>query len=374
MSWTSIIVVSAILAAAPRYAPAVVEVDEVARIGVVDGEPEYLFGRISLISALKDGRVIAADSQLEQIRVYDSSGKYLGDIGRAGEGPGEYKRLQSMTALPDGQLVVLSSPGRLTFFKIDDRSYVIDFSIPDYLHASRMLEYDNEGFVYVRALEEMPRPDEEWSFEWLKVSRSGEIVDRVAIPREDADPRPFVLVFPEGARQNFVTATKSTLSPKGFVVSGRNDRYSFVIHSNKGPINVKREVPVVKLGEQERREWQAWAEFFKDGHHIPESKPAFRELYSDSDGRIWVHRYVEARDYKVPPREPGDNRPVVSWREPTVFDVFSSGGAFLGTVELPGLTGASAFAGEHVWGVQSTDAGEQLIHWRVQGFVESPSE
>ena len=376
MSWTSIIVLAAFLAANPghTHTSTIATVEEVARIGMLEGKPEYMFGRISFICAMKDGRVIAADSQLEQIRAYDSFGTYLGDIGRAGEGPGEYQQLQGMRVLPDSQLVVLSSPGRLTFFEVGNRAYIREFSIPSYLHSPRMLEYDNEGFIYVRALKGTPRPNEEWSFEWLKVSRSGELVGRIAIPKEDADPKPITLVFPEGARQNFVTATKSAWSPEGHMVSGRNDHYSFVIHSDKGSINVSRDLPVIEVGEQEREEWLAWAEFFKGEYHIPYVKPAFRELYCDADGRIWVHRYVEAKDCKMPPRGPGDERPVSSWREPTVFDVFSSNGAFLGTVELPELTGASAFIGEHVWGVQSTDDGEQLVHWRVLGLARSPSK
>ena len=134
----------------------------------------------------------------------------------------------------------------------------------------------------------------------------------------------------------------------------------------------------MRLGREERSQWEAWAEYVNQNwpgskdYAIPEKKPAYRALYADPDGRIWVYRYVEAIDTHAPPRDPGDQRPVASWREPTVFDVFSAKGRFLGTVELPGLTKVSeaGIVGDHIWGVQSTDEGHQLVHWRIRGLGE----
>ena len=100
------------------YARAKVEVEELARVGVLDGAPEYTFGQISYVAALRDGGVIVVDWQLAQIREYDSFGTYIGTFGREGEGPGEYQRINGMRVLPDGQLAVLSTPARITFFDI----------------------------------------------------------------------------------------------------------------------------------------------------------------------------------------------------------------------------------------------------------------
>ena len=38
---------------------------------------------------------------------------------------------------------------------------------------------------------------------------------------------------------------------------------------------------------------------------------------------------------RVPPRPPGDRRPLLTWKERNTFDVFSSTGAYLGRVQLP---------------------------------------
>lgn len=128
-----------------------IAITEVARVGVLEGDADYMFGRISFVSALGSGGVVVADYQLEQIRVYDADGRYVGDIGSAGEGPGEYERVRGMRLLPDGQLVTLSAPARVTFFDVATREYISDFDLTSHLFSSRMLAHDSEGFLYVRA-------------------------------------------------------------------------------------------------------------------------------------------------------------------------------------------------------------------------------
>ena len=80
MKW--ILLSLALLMATATHARAGVELEETARVGVLDGPPEYTFGQISYVTALRDGGVIAADWQLAQIREYDSAGTYVGDFGR----------------------------------------------------------------------------------------------------------------------------------------------------------------------------------------------------------------------------------------------------------------------------------------------------
>ncbi len=63
---------------------------EEASIGVESGPDEYLFGQIGGVWADED-RIYVADYQVPAVRVYDTSGQYLFDIGRRGQGPGEYE-------------------------------------------------------------------------------------------------------------------------------------------------------------------------------------------------------------------------------------------------------------------------------------------
>ena len=99
---------------------------------------------------------------------------------------------------------------------------------------------------------------------------------------------------------------------------------------------------------------------------IPSVKPAYRDFYVGDHGRVWVHRYVEATKREVPPRSLGDKRPLLTWREPTTFDVFEPDGTFLGTVVVPVATSIRVWSGKRMWGVQTGDEGEQLVRWRIE--------
>ena len=70
---------------------ATVQVVPELRIGLADGDEHYLFGRIRKVAIGKDGTIIVADDKTPVLRMYDANGKFVRDIGRAGEALGEYR-------------------------------------------------------------------------------------------------------------------------------------------------------------------------------------------------------------------------------------------------------------------------------------------
>jgi hypothetical protein len=58
-------------------------------IGVVDGSPELMFSEITSVAADAEGRVFVGDRAGATIRMYDPWGDFLGELARAGDGPGE---------------------------------------------------------------------------------------------------------------------------------------------------------------------------------------------------------------------------------------------------------------------------------------------
>jgi len=63
---------------------------EEASIGVDTGDDPYMLGRVRSVAASSD-RIYVVDGQVPALRVYDWSGRYLRDLGREGEGPGEFR-------------------------------------------------------------------------------------------------------------------------------------------------------------------------------------------------------------------------------------------------------------------------------------------
>jgi len=63
--------------------------EEELKVGAIEGDPEYLFGRIGSVDADSRGRIFVLDAQAQHVRVYSSLGQYEQTFGGPGAGPGE---------------------------------------------------------------------------------------------------------------------------------------------------------------------------------------------------------------------------------------------------------------------------------------------
>ncbi len=66
-----------------------VETEPSLSIGRVEGDSDYLFGRVVSAGWLNDGRIFAGDEPAHTVRVYSPEGIHELNVGREGEGPGE---------------------------------------------------------------------------------------------------------------------------------------------------------------------------------------------------------------------------------------------------------------------------------------------
>ena len=96
-----------------------VELIEIARIGTLDGAPEFQFSSPSanIVVDHEAGEVFVAEPQTREIRVFSLSGEFLRRFGRAGDGPGEFDEAPTFAVARD--TVVALDRSRLHFF---DRS------------------------------------------------------------------------------------------------------------------------------------------------------------------------------------------------------------------------------------------------------------
>lgn len=89
-------------------------------IGQMEGDSVYLFQRIREARMLPDDRIVVADQGLSVLRIYDIDGTFLTQMGRKGEGPGEFESLSEMwIKAPDTIGVWDRGTLRLTFFASD---------------------------------------------------------------------------------------------------------------------------------------------------------------------------------------------------------------------------------------------------------------
>lgn len=73
-----------------------------------------IFGLIIEALSDEDGRVYILDQQLNTVMVFGPDGRFLKTISREGDGPGEIRRPNGMTMLPDGTIGISKAhSGRL---------------------------------------------------------------------------------------------------------------------------------------------------------------------------------------------------------------------------------------------------------------------
>jgi hypothetical protein len=83
-------------------------------------EEDYIFGVLNQIACAADGTVYLLDAQLNVVYVFSPDGEFLREIGREGEGPGEFRRPVDLFLTPDGNVAVLQRmPGKIVVLTPD---------------------------------------------------------------------------------------------------------------------------------------------------------------------------------------------------------------------------------------------------------------
>lgn len=105
--------------ATPSDGATTIKPQELWRAGGDDDE-DVIFGVVREIGVDDQGNVYLLDIQLNQVHVFDKDGNFLRDIGREGEGPGEFRQPSSMFIMPDGRIAVVQMmPGRIILLNPD---------------------------------------------------------------------------------------------------------------------------------------------------------------------------------------------------------------------------------------------------------------
>ncbi len=358
------------------------------RIGELEGAPEYLFGAIAGIAVGPTGAIYVADYQGPMLRMYDATGRFVRTIGRVGNGPGEYTALEGIRTLRDGRLATWD-PGNQRINLYDaSGNFLENYRVPSGLYSSENFAIDTAGNFYVKAHDMRKTPpckatpgqrtciyDGEVPGLLIKVSPNGIVIDSIALPVSGVRPS-FVLQTSEGVDRPFVRETVHAWSPHGYLVVGQTERYAVnLLRPGQPVLRIERDVNLVRVTSVEKAEYEAWIGFFNRSRStgsalelsIPSTKPAFRSLHVDEDGRVWVDRHVSAQQRPPTLRRPGDERPQHVWREPRTFDVFEPGGRFLGTIVPPRNTYLYVRRGNQAWAVQRGTSDEQyVVRFRIQ--------
>jgi hypothetical protein len=349
-------------------------------MGSDDDAPEYALGKIGQIVVRSDGSFFTYDWDDVQVRAYDARGRFVRAIGRKGQGPGEYLGAELMLVGDSLLLIGDFNNNRITTFGVDGR-YRRQLLLPrrPFISVAPVFSVGEDGHIHmaasrgVAALEGFNVP-----VQWLRLRLDGTIVDSMAAPPRRLQGRPFVLITGEGMRYSFPDEWVSAPMPGGGVVAAHTTEPIVVVAPTGGPVRrVERTWAQLPLRGAEKREWDAFVDYFnkRPGPRqtaIPDVKPFVRGVQVDSERRLWVHLYAEATRRSIPPRPASNPAPLLTYREPNVYEVLTLDGRWLARVELPSDTRLMAVQGLRLWTVREPPGESQrIVVYDLQADVQS---
>jgi hypothetical protein len=360
-----------------------------ATIGDRDSLDKYAFDNIGSVLVAADNSIWVVDGGIlsPRLRRYSESGAFLQQIGRRGEGPGEYEAPGGLAQMRDGRVLlrdgrgnrvnVYTSSGRIDTTWTFQRRYPWTRSSAGSPWVDTGV--DTTGVVWMRFESSMSSQGSGSAF--VRLRRDGSIIDTVPVPhvlRAGERASLFVssgrFVIPIAApyqshaswawhpRGNFATYNSSSYildvrvgSERSRGAGGVNDRV----------IRIQRTIPRVVVTPAEAADQRAYLRASVAGQRttgtfpeIPDSKPPIRSVRFSAEGRIWVQISTNSErfDPGVPASASGGRpRPVLKWRERPVFEVFEADGAFIGRVAFPVGAQPVFIRGETVWCVARND-------------------
>jgi len=95
--------------ATPSNGSTTVELEELWRLGGDTDDEDEFFGLISQVTLDDDGNIYLLDTQLNEVKIFDTDGGFIRNIGREGEGPGEFRGGTGLFFTPAGEVAVLQA-------------------------------------------------------------------------------------------------------------------------------------------------------------------------------------------------------------------------------------------------------------------------
>jgi len=326
---------------------------EEAVIGPASVGEAGLFGQVANL-AVGNGCIYVVDSMGAVVRVFDLGGRYVRDIGRRGDGPGEFNRPRAVAVHPvDGRIFVRDGRGKRINVYAPDGSYLERWPLASTISMGSPIRIRPDGVVLTPQILDLSVPLEEWQHGIVAFGPQGATGDTLPIPRYDFRNM-WVTAVEEGAGLNatqvpFTPSVVWAFGPDGTIASGVGTSYRIEVRRPDGSIlGIERRADPVPVQPGEHSWWEActtagmrqaqpgWA---WNGPLIPSTKPPFDDLLVDPAGRVWVRRPGPGVTFKGRLADPYQNPTQAFlnpyWGDVPTVDVFDFEGRYLGEVALP---------------------------------------
>jgi hypothetical protein len=310
--------------------------EPVVRVGAVEGDPEYLLLGVRSALRLDDGTIVISNSGTEEIRFFDSQGRYLRTTGGKGGGPGEFSNLIWIYPLGDDSIVAWDdSPPGIAFF---DREGRFGHSArPEPPGVLRGVFADGSLLFAEHVLWSGPREGRQRPpARAYRLDRDGAVID--SLPVFPGREFHFQVRGREGygsislSPPPFGRFTAFAVSGDGFY-AGSQDEFELTYYDLHGrlttlvrwPARERRVTPghveryvQYQLDELSNQSYRSQVERSLSERTYPELLPAYGAIAVDGEGNLWVEEYH------------------LDWENTRSWLVFDAERRLLGTVVMPG--------------------------------------
>lgn len=313
------------------------------------------FGRVSSVTMGPNDRVWIADQLQHQIKVFRPDGSLARDVGREGQGPGEFSALYSLAWVGETLLVLDLGNGRIAELSIEG----------DWLGTRPAPGRVSGSPAMLRFYPVSDTSVVQWSLGrggeriWVEQGPEGVVREWSQVMVESPETTLLRCSYPGGTFYESIPFAGRQLnhpasSGRSYLAWSADYRIALVGPTGDTLRVIDRDWPDVAISDEEwdrataefrefQEEWPG-ADCTPPGMERPHRKAALESLLLDTEGRIWVEAVDEGG---------------------RVWEVFDSGGGLLGSI--PGFryqdrVAPSIRQGRIAW--SSTDSlGVEYVHW-----------
>ena len=320
-------------AAAPLVADAYADL----KIGILEGDPNYIFGDIRGVEAASDGTIYVLDYQASEIRAFAPDGRFVEVLASQGEGPGEIREANGIFLQGDS-LLWINDHGQMDIIGVNlagDEVTRFPFPVRRYGYIWDPV-WDGRGRLWrpTSHSDDEPRwPPEAGLVEstartylkWYDPAtedtdsiHTGEDSGRSYISEEGGGWSYLGIPF-EGGRF-------ARVIPAGGLWQGNTASYGMVRTDEAGDtvLVLEADLPVNPVTDEDRADFvngmvERDPETRRTAEAIaalmPDVKPILRSVFVDPDGRLWVQRVTDSDS-------------------PFFYDLFTHEGDYVGSLRL----------------------------------------
>ena len=271
-------------------------------VGEVEGEDPYLFTTIGSVVEDDRGRMIVADYQTHEVRVFEPDGRFSFAFGGQGEGPGELTNPCCMTFGPDSLLWVRESV-RYSAFRLADNGAEYARSLRSVNASFNLIApvtFDAEGRLVDLGL---AAGDTRFTRFHLGPGTAVDTVPMATAEEQATGFSPVDIRVGDQAVAFFLYQPFGPLwihghGPGGWWATAVSSAYAVTLHHPDGSTSlIQAPLRGPELSPDERQGAQARIDREKERFDlrdhpfgIPDRKPVLAELFFDRAGRLWVER------------------------------------------------------------------------------------